>query len=105
MPISSSVRMTRMAISPRLATRTLVNTEREGYCAARGAAGARLVRVGALEELLASQHLSGAHQGVDLVAAVLVVAARLDAVLLAVASRARHRHQPVLRGDLAVGPA
>src|SRR4051794_14704710 len=30
MPISSSVRMTRMAISPRLATRTLVNTGGKG---------------------------------------------------------------------------
>src|SRR5947208_10656084 len=45
MPISSSVRMTRMAISPLLATRTLVNTGGKGTRAAATQAVA-LIRSG-----------------------------------------------------------
>src|SRR4051794_27583892 len=46
MPISSSVRMTRMAISPRLATRTLVNTGGKGTAGLPRAAEALLLRLG-----------------------------------------------------------
>src|SRR3954452_9148514 len=51
MPISSSVRMTRMAISPRLATRTLVNTGGKGTGAlCQPAADGRTCRVSGMDE-------------------------------------------------------
>src|SRR4051794_40976730 len=96
MPISSSVRMTRMAISPRLATRTLVNTGGKGTGQDAG-----LVRVVALEEGLAPQHLPAAYQEVDVVAAVLRAAAVFDVVSFDVAAGARHCHQAVRCVDLA----